>query len=147
MNALLQSPEALGRLRAQPELMPSAIEELLRYDSPAQLSARLAIDDFEIAGTRIEAGELVYLALGAANRDPLRFDDPDTLDLARPNNRHLAFGQGTHYCIGAALARMEAQAALSSLLRRFAHIRAKEAPRFRANVTLRGLEALHVEVR
>jgi cytochrome P450 len=145
--ALLRDAGALARLRADPALLPSAVEELLRYDSPAQLSARRATEDLEIAGDRIAAGELVYLALGAANRDPQRFDDPDRLDLARPNNRHVAFGQGPHYCVGAALARMEALAALRTLLARFPAMRlAGEAPRFRANPALRGLESLIVEL-
>ena len=143
--ALLRDPTALARLRAEPSLLASAIEELLRFDSPVQISARRAKEDFEIGGDRIVAGEVVYLVLGAANRDPLRFEEPDRLDLGRSTNRHLAFGQGPHYCIGAALARMEAQAALGTLLFRFPEIRlVGEEPRFRPNPTLRGLESLVV---
>ena len=112
-----------------------------------QLAARRATDDLELGGDRIARGEVVYLALGSANRDPLRFEAPDDLDLARPVNRHLSFGQGPHYCIGAALARMEAQAAFGALLYGAREVRLiEDRPRFRVNPALRGLESLTVEL-
>jgi cytochrome P450 len=117
--ALLRHPEQLHRLRSDPALIGSAVEELLRYDSPAQMSTRLANDDLTLGGMDIRAGELVKLWLGAANRDPAQFPDPGRLDLGRSEIRHLAFGYGTHFCVGAALARLEGQVALATLIARF----------------------------
>jgi cytochrome P450 len=120
--ALLRHPEQLCRLRDEPELMEPAIEELLRYDSPAQMTTRLASDDLTLGGAQIGRGELVKLWLGAANRDPARFPEPDRLDLGRIDNRHLAFGYGVHFCVGAALARLEGQVAIATLIERFPNL-------------------------
>jgi hypothetical protein len=107
--ALLRNPGEYERLRRDRALVPSAVEELLRYDSPVQVTARRPREAIELGGRRIPAGEEIDLLLGAANRDPAEFADPDRLDLARPENRHLAFGHGPHFCLGAPLARLEAR--------------------------------------
>jgi cytochrome P450 len=145
--ALLQNPEQLHALRRDPSLMQTAIEELLRFDGPVQFTARLATKDVSLGGHTIQKGQIAILILGAANRDPAEFSDPDTLDIRRQHNRHLAFGHGPHFCLGAVLARMEGQAAFSSLLRRFPDLRlADEPPRYRRNFNLRGLESLVVAI-
>ena len=147
MLALLRHPEALARLRAEPALIGPAVEELLRYDGPAQLVSRTALVDLELGGKRVRAGDTVLLALGAANRDPEAFEDPDRLDVARARNPHLAFGLGTHACPGAQLARIEARAAIGALLERFPRIRLGAAPPVRRRTAvLRGLERLPVRV-
>jgi pimeloyl-[acyl-carrier protein] synthase len=115
--ALLRHPEEMQRLRASPALIANAIEEFLRYDSPVQYTARIAKQTTTIGMKQIHEGQSVMLMLGAANRDPLRFSEPDRLDIGRQDNRHLAFGYSTHYCIGAALARLEGQIAISTILR------------------------------
>lgn len=146
--ALLRHPQELQRLREQPDLMPAAVEELLRFDGAVQLSARRATAPFDLAGERINKGEILYLVLGAANRDPERFQSPDQLDISRSNNRHLAFGHGPHYCLGGPLARLEAQLTLTALLSRIGEIRLLDPqPRFRSNATLRGLESLRIGFR
>lgn len=145
--ALLRSPGELERLRARPELLPGAVEELLRYDSPVQGTGRVALRDVTLGGHRIPEGALVIPLLGAANRDPEVFPDPDRLDLAREENRHLSFGFGAHFCLGAPLARLEGRLALAGLLRRFDRIElAEERVRHRPNFFLRGLEALPLAV-
>jgi pimeloyl-[acyl-carrier protein] synthase len=141
--ALLSHPAERDRLAADPGLAASAVEELLRYDSPVQLTARHVLADLDIGGQRVREGETVLVVLGAANRDPAQFSDPDRLDLARSPNRHLAFGGGIHFCLGAPLARMEAQIALTALLRRFPDLSLADAPpTWRDTVTLRGLASL-----
>ncbi|HTO52948.1 MAG TPA: cytochrome P450 [Myxococcota bacterium] len=115
---LLEHPDELARVRAEPERIPSAIEEVLRFCSPVQLDPRCAAADTELCGEKVAKGEIVISWLGAANRDPAVFREPDRFDGARKENRHLAFGFGTHYCLGANLARLEAQIALRVLLRR-----------------------------
>jgi cytochrome P450 len=115
---LLQRPEQLTRLRAQPELLPSAIEEVLRFSSPVQVDVRRATRRVEVAGQTIDAERIALLWLGSANRDEMVFDFPDTFDVAREDNRHLAFGFGPHFCLGANLARLEARVALRILLQR-----------------------------
>jgi pimeloyl-[acyl-carrier protein] synthase len=145
--ALLRHPEQLERLREEPGLAASAVEELLRYDSPVQRTGRVALATVEVAqGQVIPAGERVTVLLGAANRDPRQFPQPDRLDLGRPNaGRHVSFGAGIHYCVGAPLARLEAQLALPALLRRFPRLRPPtEAPVWRRTFGLRGLQALPV---
>jgi len=145
--ALLRNPDQLARLRAQPALMPSAVEELLRYESPSQHTARLAPDDVELGGRAIKKRQAVIAVMGAANRDPERFPEPDRLDLGRQDNRHVAFGWGAHFCFGAPLARIEGQLALETLLRRFSKIVPEPAPVvWRQNLGLRGLEALPLSV-
>jgi len=146
MLALLRAPAELRRLRDDPALVPSAVEELLRFDSPAQFISRTARVGFELRGRRIAPGDSVIAAIGSANRDPAVFADPDRLDLGRSPNPHLAFGLGTHVCPGAPLSRMEARAAFPALLRRFPTIRLAAPPVWRRTVVLRGLERLPVRV-
>jgi len=146
--ALLRHPAELAALRADRERMPQAIEELLRYDSPVQATTRRALCDLEIDGHRIAKGRRVTIFLGAANRDPAQFPDPDRLDLGRRENRHLAFGLGIHFCIGASLARLEAQIALEALLARFPELALEGGPLvWHKNEVFRGLEALPVSFR
>ncbi|MFB9235123.1 cytochrome P450 [Plantactinospora siamensis] len=143
--ALLRHPDQLARLRADPGLIASAVEELLRFDPPTQLSRRTALADAEVGGQAIRAGEQVVLLRGAANRDPAVFPDPDRLDLGRRNNRHLSFDGGIHFCLGAALARLEGQIALGTLVRRVPHLRLAGAElTYRDNLVIRGLAALPV---
>jgi pimeloyl-[acyl-carrier protein] synthase len=148
MLALLRDPQARARLRADPALARSAVEELLRYDSPVQFTSRHALEDLDVGGRRVRAGETVVAVLGAANRDPAQFPDPDRLDLARAPNRHLAFGGGIHFCLGAPLARMEAAVAIPALLARLPGLElGPEPPVRRDTVTLRGLASLPVTFR
>jgi cytochrome P450 len=144
--ALLQHPTEVERLRREPALIGGAVEELLRYDSPVQRTARIMNADVELGGKTIPKGAFVVTAIGAANRDPAHFADPDRLDVARQDNRHIAFGFGIHFCLGAPLARVEGQLALGTLLRRMPRLRlGAEALAWRESSTLRGLKALPVE--
>ncbi|WP_425147854.1 cytochrome P450 family protein [Deinococcus sp.] len=148
--ALSQHPEQLARLRAEPALMKSAVEELVRYVVPAEMaSERYATEDMTLSGVTIPRGELVLAVLASANRDPAQFETPDTLDLGRSPNRHLSFGQGMHYCLGAPLSRMEAGIAIGTLLRRAPDLRLS-APahevRWRSSFIVRGLESLPVSL-
>lgn len=146
--ALLEHADQLRKLRAEPGLIKSAIEELLRFVCPVEMATeRYALEDATIAGTTIPRGELVLAVIGSANRDASYFTEPDTLDITRENNRHLAFGLGTHYCLGAPLARLEGQIAINTLLRRLPNLRlsvSAEQLRWRGAFVLRGLEALPV---
>ncbi len=146
--ALMGNPGQMEKLRAEPSGIKTAVEELLRYESPlATATERFAREDIAVAGVTIPRGGLVYAVLASANRDPRQFPDPDTLDLAREPNKHLAFGLGIHYCLGAPLARLEGEIAISTLLRRAPGLRlsvAPEALRWRRGLVLRGLEALPV---
>ncbi len=145
MLALLRHPDQLARLRGDPSLIRSAIEELLRYESPVQLTSRVAKVDLEIDGQLVRAGQEVCLVLAAANRDPEQFADPDRLDLARVDNHHLAFGFGLHFCLGAPLARLEGQIAVASLLRRLPELRlANEGVEWREGIMMRALTALPI---
>ncbi len=119
MRALIEHPDAYALLASDPAIAPSAVEELIRYDSPVQFISRVAIDEFEVSGFAIPKGALVHLSLGSANRDPEKFEDPDRLELARQPNRHLSFAHGVHFCLGAHLARQTAQIAFSTLVMRF----------------------------
>jgi cytochrome P450 len=141
--ALLRHPDEVARWRDDPSLERSAVEELLRYDPPVTMTARIAMEDIGVGGITVEAGGQVILLLGAANRDPAQFLDPDRLDLARPDNHHLAFGHGIHFCLGAPLARVEGQIALTAIMQRFPDLElAADEPEYKENVVLRGLETL-----
>ena len=143
--ALLQHPDQLDLLQNDPSLVRSAVEECLRYQPSAQMTGRLAREDVEIGGKAIRKGDRVMVCLGAANRDPEVFPDPDRLDITRPNLRQIAFGGGIHFCLGAALARIEAQVALDTLVRRMPSLRlSAEKPRWRESFSLHGLEYLRV---
>ena len=146
--ALLENPDQMDKLRAQPSLMPSAVEELLRYDGPLNWAPpRWTLCDVTIAGVTIPKDAGVGLGLNAADRDPEQFERPDVLDLSREPNRHVALGQGIHYCLGAPLARLEAQIAFSTLLQRFPDLRlavSRTSLSWRRSLPLRGLQALPV---
>ncbi len=148
--ALLENPDQMEKLRQDPALIRTAVEELLRYASPLETATeRYAREDVTIEGVTIPQGSLVFAALASANRDDRRFPNPDTLDLTREPNRHLAFGLGIHYCLGAPLARLEGQIAINALLRRAPDLQLAVAPntlRWRKGLVLRGLAALPVRV-
>jgi pimeloyl-[acyl-carrier protein] synthase len=142
--ALLRHPDQLERLRADLSLIPSAVEELLRYDSPVQrVGLRIARENIDLGDVLIRPGEAATGFIGAANRDPDQFSDCEELDLGRSNNRHLSFAAGAHYCLGAALARLEAQLAFASLVTRMPELRRlTDTPDWRHTPTLRGLQSL-----
>jgi cytochrome P450 len=143
--ALLRHPDQLRRLRENPGLIGSAIEELLRYDGPVQRTARMPSTEVTIGGRTIKSDEMVMPFIGAADRDPAQFPDPDRLDIARADNRHVAFGMGIHFCLGAPLARVEGQIAINTLVQRLPKLAlATEQPEHRQSLTLRGLKALSV---
>jgi cytochrome P450 len=143
--ALLREPDQLERLRRDSSLLPTAVEELLRYDGPVQATLRVAGEDLEIDGHGLEAGSLVLVGIGAANHDPAVFHEPERLDVGRDPNPHLAFGFGPHFCLGAPLARLEGEIALRALIERFPHLAlATETPQYRPNPVLRGLASLPV---
>src|SRR5262252_887425 len=144
--ALLRHPAELSRLRTTPGLITSAVEELLRYDGPVQRTARVASADATIGGHTIRQGEMVMPFIGAADRDPAQFPEPDRLDLSRADNRHIAFGWGIHFCLGAPLARVEGQIAIDTLVRRLPRLAlATEHAEYRQSLTLRGLKTLPVK--
>jgi cytochrome P450 len=145
--ALLRSPDQLERLRREPALARTAVEELLRYTPPVQWTGRVATEELAIDGRRIAARQSVTGILAAANRDPEVFDDPDRLDVGRDPNPHVSFGRGIHFCLGAPLARLEAQVALPMLLERFPHLRLAGEPEPRPTWNLRGLARLPVALR
>ncbi|MGX1971319.1 cytochrome P450 [Streptomyces kronopolitis] len=140
--ALLRHPDQLARLRSEPDLIDNAVEELLRYDSPVQLTLRYALKDAEVAGVAVPAGTTLLLLIGAANRDPAAYGSPERLDIGRTPPRHLAFGQGIHFCLGAPLARLETQIALRTLLNRAPRLRLAGEPEWKDHITLRGLSRL-----
>ena len=143
MLALLRHPDQLRRLREDPGLIPSALEELLRYDSPAQATFRRALADCEVNGFEVSKRDNVVVLVGAANRDPDAFENPDRLDVGRARCPHLTLGRGIHHCLGAALARLEGRIVFETLLQRFPEIGLlDERPRFRNGVVLRGLQSL-----
>jgi len=142
---LLRNPQVREELRSDLSLIPSAVEELLRYESPSQHTARLAPQDVNIGGKQIRKRQAIIAVMGAANRDPERFPDPDRLDLRRKDNRHVAFGFGAHFCFGAPLARIEGQIAFATILQRLKNLQLKSGPiTWRENLGLRGLAALPV---
>ncbi|MFD8783209.1 cytochrome P450 [Kitasatospora sp. NPDC059599] len=144
--ALLRHPDQLARLRADPELIRGAVEELARYDTVTQAIVRVVAEDLDIGGRTLREGELAYLFLGATNRDPERFEDPDRLDLTRPGNRHLSFGHGPHFCLGGPLAKLQAEVAIGTLVRRLPELRLADgaALDWRPNPLQRRLCALPV---
>ena len=146
--ALLRNPEQLQALREEPELMQSAAEELLRYDSPVQATSRIALEDMEFHGEHINKGAQIMLFFGAANRDPAQFTEPEALNVRREETRHLAFGHGIHFCLGSPLARLEAPIALNALLHRFPEVRLSRSakPLWGDNFILHGLTKLSVSV-
>jgi cytochrome P450 len=143
-QALLNHPEQMAYLRDHPEQIHGAVEELLRYDAPVQFTARIALDDFELGGEQIREGEPAILMLGAANRDPEMFDDPDRLDLRRDAHRHVAFGFGIHACVGLPLALLEGEVAFAALALRGIELAGE--PRYKENLILRGLAELPVRL-
>ena len=144
--ALLEHPDQMARFKDDPALIPSAIEELLRYDSPVQWTARITTASVELGGREIPSGSMIIAAIGAANRDPSHFSDPDRLDIARADNRHVSFGFGIHFCLGAPLARVEGQIALGTLLRRMPDLALQTGATldWRESSALRGLKRLPV---
>lgn len=148
MLALLRHPEQKAWLAAHPEKIAGAVEELLRYDSPVQLTLRVAYEEMTLGGHTVKRGDQVVTLIGAANRDPGVYQEPAQLDLTRANaHTHLAFGQGIHFCLGAPLARMEGQIAINALLQHFPNMKlATEDLTYRGNITLRGLQALPVHL-
>jgi len=143
--ALLQHPEQLRALRDDPALIQTAVEELLRFDGPVQRTGRMTTADVEIGGKHIPKGSVVVSVIGAANRDPKHFSDPDRLDVSRKENRHIAFGFGIHYCLGAPLARIEGQIAIGALVRRMPGLTlVSDTPEWRESSVLRGLKTLPV---
>jgi pimeloyl-[acyl-carrier protein] synthase len=142
---LLRNPDQLEKLRANLSLVPSAVEELLRYESPSQQTARLAPEDTVLGGKPIQKGQVVRAVMAAANRDPERFPNPDRLDITRPDNRHVAFGYGGHFCFGAPLGRLEGQIAFEEMLRQFSEWSLEPSPLvWRTNLGLRGLTSLPI---
>jgi cytochrome P450 PksS len=147
---LIQHPDARQTLQENPALAPAAIEELLRYTSPLDLaSQRFAREDLTIDSVRIKQGDIVVAVLGSANHDETQFPAPETFDIMRQPNKHVAFGQGAHFCLGAPLARLEGQIALTTLFRRFPNLRVAQEPeslRWRKSLIIRGLEELPVAI-
>jgi cytochrome P450 len=143
---LLRNPGEIERMQEDQSLIPSAVEEMLRYESPSQHTGRLAPEDVEWEGKVIRKGQAVMAVMAAANRDPERFPDPDRFDVARTDNRHLAFGYAAHFCFGAALARVEGQEAFEAIVRRLPGLELQPGPLvWRNNLGLRGLTALPVK--
>ncbi|QNE76429.1 cytochrome P450 [Streptomyces finlayi] len=143
---LFRHPDQLAALRKDHGLLPTAVEELLRYDTPLQMFERWVLDDIEIGGTVIPRGSEVALLFGSANRDPERFAEPDTLDLSRSDNPHITFGAGMHYCLGAPLARVELAASFGELLRKAPGVRLVSEPQWHPGYVIRGLKELNVEL-
>jgi hypothetical protein len=142
---MLRNPGEVKRLQEDLSLIPSAVEEMLRYESPSQHTGRLAAQDVELGGRLIKKGQAVMAVMAAANRDPERFSDPDRFDVARTDNRHLAFGYAAHFCFGAALARVEAQEVFGAIIRRLPGLELQPSPLiWRNNLGLRGLTALPI---
>lgn len=146
MLALLKNPDQLQRLRENPDLLESAIDEMLRYDSPVQFIIRVVMKDVEFKGKRFRAGQKVLLLVGASNRDPTVFTDPGALDIGRQEKSHLSFGRGIHYCLGSPLALLEARVAFANLIERFSSIELVTEPDFRNQIVLRGVESLWIRV-
>jgi cytochrome P450 len=149
LYALMRHPEQLEALRRDPSLMPGAIEEMLRWDCPVQATGRNILHDCEFAGVRLRKDTVVVVLNGAANRDPAQFPDPDRFDIRRDPNDHVAFGEGIHFCLGAALARLEGSIAIGGALSRFPHLRLddrREQPRYKKSFNVRGLISLPLSI-
>ncbi|MGV9242511.1 cytochrome P450 [Streptomyces sp. NPDC003710] len=144
--ALFRHPDQLAALRADHSLVPSAVEELMRYDTPLQLFERWVLDDIEIDGTTVPRGAEIAMLFGSANHDPAVFTAPEKLDLTRRENPHISFSAGIHYCIGAPLARIELAASMTALLQKAPTLRLAAEPRRKPNFVIRGLEGLSVEI-
>jgi cytochrome P450 len=143
MLALLRNPDQLDRLRREPERIGSAVEELLRFDSPVQLTSRIPLRDLVVSGEPVGRGREVVVFLGSGNRDPEVFTDPDVLDIARDEARPLSFGHGAHFCLGASLARLEGQVAIAALVERLPNLKlASDELAWRPGIVLRGLRSL-----
>jgi unspecific monooxygenase len=142
--ALFRNPGQLQRLRDDHSLLPRAVEELLRYDTPLQMFERWVLEDVEVHGRRIPRGAELGLLFGSANHDPQVFPDPATLDLGREHNPHVTFGAGIHFCLGAPLARVELETSFRTLLEQIPDLELVEEPRWKPGYIIRGLEALHV---
>lgn len=143
MLTLLRHPEQMQQLKAEPALIYNALEEVLRYESPVQFTSRVATEDVDIDGITIRSGEKVLIALGAVNRDPAQFLDPDRFDITRANNSHLAFADGIHHCLGASLTRIEAEIAINTLIQQLPNLKLlQDKLEWRNKVALRGLKAL-----
>jgi unspecific monooxygenase len=145
--ALFRNPDQLAALRADHSLIPSAVEELMRYDTPLQLFERWVLDEIEIDGTTVPRGAEIAMLFGAANHDPEVFREPGRLDLTRRDNPHISFSAGIHYCIGAPLARIELAASMTALLEKAPGLRLAAEPKRKPNFVIRGLEGLTVDVR
>ena len=143
--ALFRNPDELRRLRDDPDLVPAAVEELMRYDTPLQMFERWVLEDLEVRGVPIPRGAELGLLFGSANRDPSLFPDADRLDVARTPNPHVTFGAGIHFCLGAPLARVELEASFRAVLEGLPALRLVEEPRWKPNYIIRGLEELRVE--
>ncbi len=144
LYALFRNPDQLQLLQENPSLNTSAVEELLRYDTPVQLFRRFALEDVPFGDVTFRQGQEIALLFGSANRDPERFPNPDAVDISRSENPHIAFSLGVHYCLGAPLARMELQIAFATLMRRFPDLALAQEPQYRDSVVIRGLESLQV---
>lgn len=145
MLALLNHPEQMEQLKEEPAKIQSAVEEIIRYDSAIQMLTRIATEDLEIGNQTIKAGEKIVLCLGAANRDPAQFSEPDQLNINREPNHHLAFADSIHYCLGSTLARLEAQIAINTLIQKFPNLKLISSQQeWRKSIVLRGLKALPV---
>jgi cytochrome P450 len=142
--ALFRHPDQLARLRRDPSLLPTAVEELMRWDTPLQVFERWVLEDLEVGGTAVPRGAELGLLFGSANRDPEVFADADALDVGRDPNPHVSFGAGVHFCLGAALARIELQTSFATVLRRLPRLELVEEPTWRPGYVIRGLEALRV---
>jgi cytochrome P450 len=140
--AMLPQPQQWAALAGHASRVPAVVEEALRYDPPVQLMGRIAADDMTIGETTVVKGDTTMLLLAAAQRDPVAYDRPDEFDPDRESIRHLAFGKGRHFCLGAPLARLEAAVALSAVTARFPHARIDGDPEYKQNLTLRGMSAL-----
>jgi len=146
MYSLLTNPDQLDLLRSEPSLLPSAIEELLRFNGPVQATGRVAKEDIEIGGTTVKQGQIAFALLGSANHDASKFPEPERLDLRRNPTDHMAFGDGIHFCLGAPLARAEAQIAFEEILRRFPKIELAGEPAWGGTFIIRGAKKLPLRV-